>query len=150
MSRRPNRRQKCITHKEEETVKRKSFSAVLSLLILLSLVLAACNDAAPESQECPECPECPACPEAGECPPCPTAAPAAQAPVAAGRILEAVRSRGRVVCGVHTSLPGFGYLDADGRNVGFDIDLCRAVAVAMFNDPEAVEFVAIQAADRGP
>jgi general L-amino acid transport system substrate-binding protein len=128
-------------------VKNKSLSAVVSLLILLSLLLAACAGTA---EECPECPECPACPEAGECPPCPTAAPAAPAPAAAGRILEAVRSRGRVVCGVHTSLPGFGYLDAEGRNVGFDIDLCRSVAVAMFNDPEAVEFVAIQAADRGP
>ena len=128
-------------------MKVKSFSAVVSLLILLSLVLAGCNGTTQDANECPPCPECP---EAGECPPCPTAAPAAQAPAATGRILDAVRSRGRVVCGVHTSLPGFGYLDADGRNVGFDIDLCRAVAVAMFNDPEAVEFVAIQAADRGP
>jgi general L-amino acid transport system substrate-binding protein len=140
-----------MTHKEEETVKHKSLSVALSLLILLSLVLAACNGTPAASTECPPCPEageCPPCPEAGECPPCPTAAPAAAA--APGRILEAVRSRGRVVCGVHTSLPGFGYLDADGRNVGFDIDVCRAVAVAMFDDPEAVEFVAIQAADRGP
>jgi general L-amino acid transport system substrate-binding protein len=61
-----------------------------------------------------------------------------------------VKDRGRLVCGVHTSLLGFGYIDENGRNVGFDIDLCRAVATALFNDPEAVEFVPISAAERGP
>ncbi len=54
------------------------------------------------------------------------------------------------MCGVHTSLPGFGYLDAAGKNLGFDIDFCRAVAVAVFNDANAVEFVPISAAERGP
>jgi general L-amino acid transport system substrate-binding protein len=82
--------------------------------------------------ECPACPDCPVCPEL------------------TGDILQAVRERGQVVCGIHTSLAGFGYLDADGKNVGFDVDLCRAVAVAVFNDPEAVEFVPITAAERGP
>jgi len=47
-------------------------------------------------------------------------------------------------------LLGFGYLDASGKNVGFDIDFCRAVAVAIFNDPNAVEFVPLTAAERGP
>jgi general L-amino acid transport system substrate-binding protein len=45
---------------------------------------------------------------------------------------------------------GFGYLDSEGRNVGFDIDLCRAVATAIFGDPEAVEIVPLTAAERGP
>jgi general L-amino acid transport system substrate-binding protein len=61
-----------------------------------------------------------------------------------------VKARGQLVCGVHNELPGFGYIDADGKNAGFDIDLCRAVAVAIFNDPTAVEFVPITAAERGP
>ena len=128
---------------------RKALSALLSLLIVATLVLAACGATA-------ECPECTPCPAAGECPtaaPCPECTPCPEAPAGAvgtGKILDAVRTRGKVICGVHTSLPGFGYLDADGKNVGFDIDLCRAVAVAVFNDPNAVEFVAIQAADRGP
>jgi len=124
-------------------VKQKSLSAFLALLIVMALVLTACGTTE-------ECPECPPCPEAGECP---TAAPCPECPdcpAAAANIYDAVKARGKVVCGVHTSLPGFGYLDADGKNLGFDIDFCRAVAVAMFNDPEAVEFVAIQAADRGP
>ena len=41
-------------------------------------------------------------------------------------------------------------LDADGNNLGFDIDFCRAVAAAVFGDPEAVEVVPLTAADRGP
>jgi general L-amino acid transport system substrate-binding protein len=129
-------------------VSRKTLSALLSLLILVSLFLAACDGDEPEAAT-----ECPPCPEAGECPACPEASPCPECPQVGGAardIFQAVTNRGRVVCGVHTSLPGFGYLDEQGRNLGFDIDLCRAVAVAMFNDTEAVEFVAIQAADRGP
>jgi general L-amino acid transport system substrate-binding protein len=131
--------------KEEETVRNKSLYAVLCLVILLSLGLAACDGTTEGTTQ--ECPTCAPCPEAGECPTC-EPCPEVAAPV--GNIFAAVQSRGKVVCGVHTSLPGFGFLTADGKNAGFDIDLCRAVAVAMFNDPEAVEFVAIQAADRGP
>jgi len=67
-----------------------------------------------------------------------------------GETLQAVLSRGKVVCGVHTELLGFGYLDANGRNIGFDIDFCRAVAAAVLGDPEAIEAVPITAADRGP
>jgi general L-amino acid transport system substrate-binding protein len=61
-----------------------------------------------------------------------------------------VKERGTLVCGVHNELLGFGYLDANGRNMGFDIDLCRAVAAAVLGDPEAIEPVTITAADRGP
>jgi len=67
-----------------------------------------------------------------------------------GETLQAVLARGKVVCGIHTELLGFGYLDANGRNIGFDIDFCRAVAAAVLGDPEAIEAVPITAADRGP
>lgn len=67
-----------------------------------------------------------------------------------GAILQRVKDRGRVVCGGRTDLLGFGYLDDSGRNIGFDIDLCRAVAAAVLGDPEAIEIVPITAADRGP
>ncbi len=73
----------------------------------------------------------------------------AAAPEARGR-LETVRARGRLVCAGRNDLAGFGYLDANGRNVGFDIDLCRAVAAAIFGNGEAVEIVPISAAERGP
>lgn len=65
-------------------------------------------------------------------------------------ILDRVRERGKVVCGARTDLAGFGYLDADGNNVGFDIDLCRAVAAAVLGDANAIEVVPLSAADRGP
>ena len=67
-----------------------------------------------------------------------------------GETLTSVLARGKVVCGVHTELLGFGYLDENGRNIGFDIDFCRAVAAAVLGDPEAIEAVPITAADRGP
>ena len=70
--------------------------------------------------------------------------------VGRGDIYNRVIERGKVVCGSRTDLLGFGYLDADGRNLGFDIDLCRAVAAAVLGDPEAVEFVPLTAAERGP
>jgi general L-amino acid transport system substrate-binding protein len=69
---------------------------------------------------------------------------------AAGEIYQRVLDRGRVVCGSRTDLAGFGYLDESGRNIGMDIDLCRAVAAAVLGDPEAVEFVPLTAAERGP
>lgn len=67
-----------------------------------------------------------------------------------GQIVETIRQRGRLVCGGRTDLPGFGYLDDNGRNVGFDIDVCRAIAAALLDDPEAVEVVPLSAAERGP
>ena len=67
-----------------------------------------------------------------------------------GEILVRVQDRGRVVCAGRTDLLGFGYLDDDGRNIGFDIDLCRAVAAAVLGDPEAIEIVPVTAAERGP
>jgi len=129
-------------------VNRKTLSVLLTLLILVSLVLAACGT----TEECPECPACPDCPDAPECPDpveCPEAVECPEC--AAGQdIFGAVMDRGKVICGSRTDLLGFGYLDANGKNLGFDIDLCRAVAVALFNDPEAVEFVPLTAAERGP
>lgn len=62
--------------------------------------------------------------------------------------LEAVRSRGNLICGVNTSVPGFGFIDANGQNVGFDIDFCRALAAGIFGDPAMVEFRPLTAAER--
>jgi general L-amino acid transport system substrate-binding protein len=62
--------------------------------------------------------------------------------------LAAVRDRGRLICGVNSSVPGFGFVNAEGQNVGFDIDICRAIAAAIFGDPGAVEFRPVTAAER--
>ena len=63
--------------------------------------------------------------------------------------LETVRERGILICGGRDDVVGFGFLDAAGRNVGFDIDLCRAVAAAVLGDPNAIEVLVITAAERG-
>ena len=65
--------------------------------------------------------------------------------------LELVRERGELICAVHTSLPGFGFLDpADGSNRGFDVDLCRAVAAAVLGDADAVRYHPVAGPERGP
>lgn len=70
-------------------------------------------------------------------------------PVTGGRLAR-VRERGKVICASRDNLPGFGYLDASGKNIGFDIDLCRAVAAAVLSDPQAVDIRPITPAERGP
>lgn len=65
-----------------------------------------------------------------------------------GRILEQVRSRGELVCGVNDAVPGFGFVDAQGEFSGFDIDYCKAVAAAVLGDPNAVQYVPLTAEAR--
>ena len=65
--------------------------------------------------------------------------------------LQQIRDHGHVVCGTTNDVAGYGSLSNEGANDGFEIDLCRAVAVAVFGDPKAVEFQIIgSAAERGP
>jgi general L-amino acid transport system substrate-binding protein len=72
------------------------------------------------------------------------AAPAAEQPAApaaqAGSRLDAVKSRGKLICGVNNQVPGFGNVDANGNYSGFDVDFCKAVAAAVLGDAEAVEY----------
>lgn len=65
-----------------------------------------------------------------------------------GDTLGAVQSRGTLNCGVNDAVPGFGFVDAAGNNVGFDIDFCKAVAAAVLGDAEAVNFVVLTAQQR--
>ncbi len=64
--------------------------------------------------------------------------------------LQEVQDRGNVICASRDDVPGYGFLDDAGNNVGFDIDLCRALAAAVLGDPNAIEIRLITAADRGP
>ena len=57
-------------------------------------------------------------------------------------------ARGFVACGVSNSLAGFGQVDEKGVWSGFDIDFCRALAVAVFGDPTKVAFTPLTAKDR--
>jgi general L-amino acid transport system substrate-binding protein len=62
--------------------------------------------------------------------------------------LKAVQDRGQLVCGSNGTLAGFGRPDPQGNWVGFDVDFCRAIAAAIFNDPSKVKFVPLTASDR--
>ena len=64
--------------------------------------------------------------------------------------LDRVQERGTLICATGNDTPGFGFVDDGGNNVGFDLDLCRAVAAAVLGDPDAVEFRIVDTAERGP
>ena len=64
--------------------------------------------------------------------------------------VAAIKERGSVVCAGNNSLTGFGFIDDAGNTVGFDIDLCRAVAVAVLGDADAIDIRPTTAAERGP
>lgn len=63
-------------------------------------------------------------------------------------ILKKVLQRGVLHCGVNGKLSGFGFLDPEGRMTGFDIDICRAVAAALFDDPEKIRYTPLSAPQR--
>lgn len=100
---------------------------LFSLVIVAGILFAACAPAAPT--EAPTVEETPA-------------------PTAGGERLQAVLSRGNVICGVHGTFQGFGFVDSDGNWTGFDVDFCRAWAAALFDDPNAVEFRGLSAQER--
>jgi general L-amino acid transport system substrate-binding protein len=148
-------RQKKDSLKGEEDM-RKLFP-LFSLVALASLVLAACGGTAATpvtvevtrivtasgggqapAAETPAATEPPAA--GGETP----AAP----PVAGGERLQAILDRGQVICGVHGTFQGFGFVESDGSWTGFDVDFCRAWAAALFDDPDAVEFRGLSAQER--
>ncbi|MCG6203642.1 amino acid ABC transporter substrate-binding protein [Rhodopseudomonas sp. HC1] len=62
--------------------------------------------------------------------------------------LKTVKDRGLLSCGVSQGLPGFSSPDDKGNWTGLDVDLCRAVAAAVFDDPTKVKFVPLSAKDR--
>lgn len=62
--------------------------------------------------------------------------------------LDDVQNRGFIRCGVNTGLPGFSNPDADEIYVGLDVDYCRGVAAAVFNDDSAVEYVPLNSSQR--
>ncbi|MEJ6784262.1 amino acid ABC transporter substrate-binding protein [Aminobacter sp. Piv2-1] len=70
-----------------------------------------------------------------------TAALAGVVGAAQAATIDTVKSRGKLICGVSLSTPGFAAADEKGRMQGFDADICRAVAAAVFGDPEKVDFV---------
>lgn len=62
--------------------------------------------------------------------------------------LAKIRERGHIICGTSPGVAGFSIQDAAGRWNGFDIDVCRALAVAIFNDQDKAKFVPLTSKDR--
>ena len=67
---------------------------------------------------------------------------------ASAQTLKAVKDRGILNCGSNGSLAGFGLPDAQGKWTGLDVDMCRAIAAAIFNDDKKVKYVPLSAKDR--
>ncbi len=119
------------------------------LTAVFALVVAACGGGAEETTTTT------AAPEPGETT---TTAPApgggdagaggGGAEQAGGSLLDTVIARGTLNCGVNETLAGFGFKDETGQFVGFDVDLCRAVAAAVLGDADAVKFEPLTAAAR--
>jgi general L-amino acid transport system substrate-binding protein len=76
------------------------------------------------------------------------AVPAASAQTAGkSKTLDAIKARGSLSCGVNTGLAGFSMPD-NGKWSGLDVDVCRALAAAIFNDPNKIKFIPLTAKDR--
>lgn len=136
---------------------RKFLPPVFSLLVLASLVLAACGTpaATPVTVEVTRIVTSGAPAAAGSAATATTTTgtggetpTAAAAPVAGGERLQTILDRGKLICGVHGTFQGFGYVDSAGNWTGFDVDFCRAWAAALFNDANAVEFRGLSAQER--
>lgn len=72
----------------------------------------------------------------------------AQDDVTLGPITQQIMDRGELICGVNANLAGFGVVNDAGEFVGFDVDICRAVAAAILGDATAVSFRPLTAAER--
>jgi general L-amino acid transport system substrate-binding protein len=70
------------------------------------------------------------------------------AQAASAQTLKTVKDRGMLSCGVSQGLPGFSSPDDKGNWTGLDVDICRAVSAAIFNDATKIKFVPLSAKDR--
>jgi len=65
-------------------------------------------------------------------------------------LLQTVKDRGYLICGVNAGLPGFSAADEEGNWTGLDVDFCRAVSAAVFGDADKVEYIGLNSAQRFP
>lgn len=71
-------------------------------------------------------------------------ATAVSAPAMAGPVVDAIKARGELVCGVRGDTLGFAHREANGLFVGLDVDMCRTVATAILGDAKKVRFVQLE------
>src|SRR2546423_14964148 len=66
----------------------------------------------------------------------------------AGKDLDAIKARGAINCGVGIGTAGFMLADSHGKWKGLSVDVCRAVAAALFGDADKVKYVALTSQQR--
>ncbi len=76
------------------------------------------------------------------------AAMGVSAPSASAATLDDVKAKGFVQCGVSQGLPGFSNTNDAGDWTGIDVDVCRAVAAAVFGDASLVKYTPLSAKER--
>ena len=101
--------------------KRTQLGGAALALLLCALALAACGNGGDDAQS------------GGDAPP---------------SVLQDVIDRGELRCGVKGSQPGFSYLEPDGSFSGFDVEFCKAIAAAVLDDPDAVQYISVASATR--
>jgi general L-amino acid transport system substrate-binding protein len=69
-------------------------------------------------------------------------------PASAGPILDRVKAKGFIQCGVSQGVPGFSNPDAKGGWSGLDVDVCRSVAAALFGDASKVKYTPLSSKER--
>ncbi len=66
-----------------------------------------------------------------------------------GSLLDAVKQRGTLRCGVNQTVPGFGFLNPSTNQIeGFDIDFCKAIAAAVVGDASKIELTPVSPEQR--
>jgi general L-amino acid transport system substrate-binding protein len=78
----------------------------------------------------------------------PTASNSSTSTNSGGSRLETVKSRGKLICGINGEVPGFSFVNEKGEYSGIDVNICRAIAAAIFDDPGKVEYRKLSAQER--
>ena len=136
---------------------------LIPVLLVLAILLTACsNPSTPQTVEVTRVVEvtrmvevtrvveAPAQPAATVAPATPAPAPPAPQAPGFGETLKKVTARGKLNCGVNSQVPGFGFVDSSGAYAGFDVDFCKALAAAIFNDVSKIEYRPVTAEQRFP
>ena len=63
-------------------------------------------------------------------------------------LLDTIKARGKIIVGVKTDTKPFGFLDKDGKNIGYDIDIAKKICYLIFGNEEQIEFVPVTPSNR--
>jgi len=66
----------------------------------------------------------------------------------AGKTLDTIKQKDQLVCGVNPGLPGFAAADSQGNWTGLDVDICKAIAATILQDPKKIKWVPLNASQR--